>query len=55
MIKIRLEGLPKELNEALETVRENFDILSESDPYKNNRSKYYRIYLDVAEKSQNDI
>lgn len=48
MIKIRLEGEPKEINKAIENIEDSFKILNQSEPYANRgRSKYYRVYLDV--------
>lgn len=50
MVKIRLEGLPDELKAAIENLRKQFYILSQSDFYPNKNSVYYRVYLDVTEK-----
>lgn len=48
MIKIRLEGEPKEINKAIENIEDSFKILNQSELYANRgRSKYYRVYLDV--------
>ena len=47
MIKIRLHGERAEINAAIETIRQNFEILSKSDIYADRgESKYYRAYLD---------
>ena len=52
MIKIRLHGLPDEISAAKEVIKQNFRILSESDPYADRgESKYIRVYID-AEKKQ---
>ena len=53
MIKIRIEGIPKEADVATERLEENFTILSKSDHYKNRNGGYVRIYVD-AEIKQND-
>lgn len=47
MVKIRLEGLPDEVENLLVKVRKDFNILQESNQYPNRNSKYIRVYLDV--------
>lgn len=47
MIKIRLHGERAEINAAIDTIRQHFEILSKSDIYADRgESKYYRAYLD---------
>ncbi len=46
-MKIRIEGLKSELNVAVEKLNQNFIIHSTSKPYKNRKSDYHRVYLDV--------
>jgi len=40
MVKIRLEGLPDEVENLLVKVRKDFNILQESNQYPNRNSKY---------------
>jgi len=48
MIKIRLQGLPIEVQKMVQVLRERgFRILSESTRYPNRNSEYVRVYLDV--------
>ena len=47
MVKIRVEGKPAEVDEAVKQLEGSFKILSKSDYYKNRRSEYVRIYTDV--------
>lgn len=47
MIKIRLEGLPDEVQATLDTMRELYVIHSVSKPYANRNSNYVRVYLEI--------
>jgi hypothetical protein len=48
MMKIRIEGTPDELDEAVQIIRDDFFILEESKRYPNrDRSGLERIYLKV--------
>lgn len=48
MIKIRLEGLPDEVEKAVADLMNAFRVLSVSEPYNNRRgSLYVRRYVDV--------
>ena len=54
MIKIKLEGLPEEIEEAAEKLGNSFKILQQSEPYRNNgKSVYARIYIDAELKKEN--
>ena len=47
MIKIRLHGTLEEIEETTKIIRDQFDVLSESEPYADRgKSKYYRCYMD---------
>lgn len=46
-LKIRITGLPDELDTAIEELRRSFTIRNISRPYKNRNSDYHRVYLDV--------
>ena len=52
MVKIRLEGKIDEIEKTVRTMRKSFSILSQSEPYKNRNSVYYRVYLDIEELEQ---
>ena len=47
MLKIRLEGLPEEVEAATLKLHEVYDVLSISKPYPNRNSKMIRIYVDM--------
>ena len=48
MLKIRIEGLPAEVETAVSDLMESFRVLSASDPYPNRRgSLYVRRYVDA--------
>ena len=48
MLKIRIEGLPEEIEEAEKLMPLIFRVLNESKAYPNTgRSVYYRKYVDV--------
>lgn len=49
MIKIRITGMPDELECFLSSLRKHFSVLNESKSLKNSNSKYSRIYADVQE------
>lgn len=49
MIKIRITGLPGEVDSFLKKLRKLFFISDESKPYKNSNSRYIRRYIDVQE------
>ena len=48
MIKIRLEGLPSEVSEAVDRLSGIYTVLSVSDPYHNRgKSAYVRVYVEA--------
>lgn len=49
MVKIRITGLPDEMDSFLKKFRERFLVTSESKPYKNSSSKFVRKYMDVED------
>jgi hypothetical protein len=51
VIKIRLQGLPAEVADAVKKIEETFVIHEKSGEYKNRNSDYVRVYLDVDVKS----
>lgn len=51
MIKLRLEYLENsELEKALDTLEQDFNILSKSKAYQNRNSLYKRLYVEIEEK-----
>ena len=52
MVKVRLHGTLDELKQAQELVRSQFEVLSESEPYKDRgKTECYRVYMDCEVKS----
>lgn len=47
MIKIRITGLPGEIERFLAEFKEHFFVLHESKPCKNSNSRFVRKYIDV--------
>ena len=47
MIKIRITGLPDDIDSFLNDLRELFSVINESKSYKNANSQYVRKYIDV--------
>ena len=47
MVKLRVEGLPEEVEEKLKVFRLEFSVLLESGQYKNRNSEYVRVYIEV--------
>ena len=48
MIKLRVEGIPEEVDEFVATLETSCEVLSKSSPYKNRgESRYVRVYVDV--------
>lgn len=54
MIKIRITGLPDEIECFLTELREHFFVLKESNVYKDSNSKYSRKYINVEEKDNDE-
>lgn len=50
MLKIRVEGLPDEVEKYIKKFKENNEVLQVSKPYKNRNSKYIRVYLEIENK-----
>ena len=51
MVKIRLHGTREEIIKAVEVLKKDFNVLSESEPYKDRgKTEYYRCYLDCEAK-----
>jgi hypothetical protein len=54
MIKLRITGLPDDVDSFLSNLRELFSITNESKPYQNRNSKFVRIYADLQEDEQDE-
>ena len=55
MVKIRITGLPDDIESFLSYIREHFFISKESKAYKDSNSKFSRKYVEVTNKSnEND-
>lgn len=54
MIKIRITGLPDDIQCFLNKLRKHFSVSNESKTYKNNNSKFQRIYVDLQEDNKNE-
>lgn len=49
MLKIRIEGLPEDVEKYLKDFRKNNRVLQESGQYQNRNSKYVRAYLEIEQ------
>lgn len=47
MVKLRLDGLPDEVQDTLDKSRELYELLSVSKPYPNRNSEYVRVYVEI--------
>lgn len=55
MLKIRITGLPVDIESFLSYIRKYFFISKESKAYKDSNSKFSRKYVDVEDKNhEND-
>ncbi|KAF6573823.1 DUF3970 family protein [Paenibacillus sp. SEL3] len=52
MLKIRVEGIPEEIDQFLEHFEDYYRVLKRSKAYQNRNSEYVRVYVDVS--SPND-
>lgn len=50
IVKIRLQGLPEDIEKAIEGLKNCFQLLSVSDYYANRNSEYVRCYVEVKGK-----
>ena len=54
MLKIRITGLPDEIERFLNELRKRFSISHESNSCRDSRSKFVRKYIDVEEEKKNE-
>jgi hypothetical protein len=47
MVKIRVQGLPEDVEKVVDILNRCLNVLEESSSYKNRNSEYVRKYLDV--------
>lgn len=46
-MKVRVQGTMKEIDAAVEQLRQDFVVLGVSKPYKDRSSTSYRVYVDA--------
>ncbi len=49
MIKIRVMGKPRDVEEAVKRLGNVFQVLDVSKPYRNRRSEYVRVYVEIEQ------
>lgn len=49
MIKIRVMGKPRDVEEAVKRLGNVFRVLDVSKPYRNRRSEYVRVYVEIEQ------
>lgn len=49
MVKVRLQGLPDEVQSLVKSLKQHYTVLQESAPYPNRNSEYVRVYIDLTE------
>ena len=55
MIKLRVEGIPEEVDEFVAQIEQSCEVLAKSVPYSNRgASRYVRVYLDVLSCKKQD-
>ena len=54
MLKIRITGLPDEIERFLNELRKRFFISHESNPCRDSRSKFVRKYIDIEKREKNN-
>lgn len=56
MVKIRLHGMPEEVEQAIEKLKNFFNLNAISAPYADRgQSKYVRVYVDAELKEREQI
>ena len=50
MIKIRLTGIPTELDMTVKELKKHFEVLNETKDYKNSNSKFVRKYANIEKR-----
>ena len=51
MLKIRIQGLPKEVERFIEDFKEKYEVLEVSDQYENRgSSEFVRVYITIKSK-----
>ena len=51
MVKLRVQGLPEEVEEFVKNFKNNgYRILQQSGEYKNRNSEYVRVYIETEPK-----
>lgn len=52
MMKIQIQALPKDINKAVEKVKEVFQVLSVSEVFPNRNNDMVRVYIHVKLKEE---
>jgi hypothetical protein len=52
LLKIRLQGLPDEVDKMVESLRENYQVYQVSSQYENRNSEFVRVYIDLEHKQK---
>lgn len=52
MIKLRITGLPDDVDSFLNELRELFSVTDESKPCQNSHSKFVRKYVDIVKRGK---
>ena len=57
MVKIRIEGLPEEVEKFTELLEkdEKYEVLQKSENYPNRNSEYVRRYVEIRLKEQSNL
>jgi len=50
MVKIRVQGMPKEVQKTVMKLSKQFSVLEVSGQYANRGSQFVRVYVDVEAK-----
>lgn len=51
MIKLRIQGVPGDVDEFVESLERHYQFLSKSGHYQNRNSDYVRVYIDVDDET----
>jgi hypothetical protein len=47
MIKIRVQGLPEDIEGFIDDFKLNYEVLEVSNPYQNRNSEFVRVYITI--------
>ena len=56
MVKVRIEGLPTEVEQFTEQLeKDGYEFLQKSENYPNRNSQYFRKYVEIQLKEQSNL